>query len=547
MLTLIFAAILVVAVLAHRAGRATIVHPSRLTHALDSRAVLAVVFTVTFVVLRWSWGAWQPLPLVHDEMAYLLQAQIFARGLWALPAQPIPAFWEQPHVLVQPVVAAKYFPGHSLVLAPGVLLGWPALMPLLLHSGSAVLLFLLARRVASGAVALAAWLLWLGTPMVLHFGPTYYSEATTTVCWLAGWYALLEWRAHRRRRWLLAVALCVGWCFLTRPLTGVAYAIPVAIVVLRDVIALARWRDLIAALALGSAVLAIIPLWSARTTGDWRLTPLMLYTRQYMPDDVPGFGTITTAPELELSPELARLHAGFQWWHRDHRPSRLPQILLNRWRALAVTIWGVSHGVLMLFALLGLLTLDGAAAFAVCSSVLLLLLYLLHAIPSVWTLYYFETVPVAAYLTAAGLAWAAAMIGRPRGGAATRDFGWRAPRWSVPLVAGALALCLPSVVALRMIRDDNIRARRPIESMAALRDAIPDRTALLFVHYAPRHDPNVALVQNVVDPGSAHVWVVRDRGGRENARLIALAPERRAYIYDEAQQKVFLYDPARAP
>ncbi|MDB4900281.1 MAG: hypothetical protein JWN53_2089, partial [Gemmatimonadetes bacterium] len=148
MLTQIFAAILVVAVLAHRAGRAAIVHLNRLTHALDSRAVLAVVFTVTFVVLRWSWGAWQPLPLVHDEMAYLLQAQIFAHGLWALPAQPIPAFWEQPHVLVQPVVAAKYFPGHSLVLAPGVLLGWPALMPLLLHSGSAVLLFLLARRVA---------------------------------------------------------------------------------------------------------------------------------------------------------------------------------------------------------------------------------------------------------------------------------------------------------------------------------------------------------------------------------------------------------------
>jgi hypothetical protein len=212
-----------------------------------------------------------------------------------------------------------------------------------------------------------------------------------------------------------------------------------------------------------------------------------------------------------------------------------------------VTIWGVSHGVLMLFALLGLLTLDAAAAFAVSGSVLLLLLYLLHAIPSVWTLYYYETAPVAAYLTAAGLAWAASMIGRPRGVVPSLDYQWCAPRWTIPLVAGGLALCLPSLVALRMIRADHIRARTTMEWMAELRRAIPDRKALLFVHFSPTHDANVALVQNVADAATEHVWVVRDRGGRENARLIALAPDRRAYILDEAQQRASPYDPALAP
>ena len=135
--------------------------------------------------------------MVHDEMAYLLQAEIFARGRWALASPPMPEFWEQPHVLVVPMLAAKYFPGHSLVLAVGALLGWPPLMPLVLQATSAVLLFVLGRRLANGGVALLAWVIWLTTPMVLYLGPSYFSEGTTTVCWLAGWFTLLRWREAR--------------------------------------------------------------------------------------------------------------------------------------------------------------------------------------------------------------------------------------------------------------------------------------------------------------------------------------------------------------
>src|SRR5258708_39455451 len=57
-----------------------------------------------------------------------------------------------------------------------------------------------------------AWILWLFSPIVLYFGPTYFSEATTTACWLAGWYALLEWRESRRLGWLAAVAFFLMGC-----------------------------------------------------------------------------------------------------------------------------------------------------------------------------------------------------------------------------------------------------------------------------------------------------------------------------------------------
>ena len=54
--------------------------------------------------------------------------------------------------------------------------------------------------------------------------------------------------------------------------TMLAFAIPVGVVVIRDVVRQKLWRDFTLAVALGSAMLAMIPLWSAMTTGNWRLT-----------------------------------------------------------------------------------------------------------------------------------------------------------------------------------------------------------------------------------------------------------------------------------
>jgi len=81
-----------------------------------------VVVGLLWAGLSWAtWGSWHPMPLDHDEVAYLLQAEIFADGRWAMPAPPLPDFFGQAHVLVTPVLASKYPPGHSLLLALGTL------------------------------------------------------------------------------------------------------------------------------------------------------------------------------------------------------------------------------------------------------------------------------------------------------------------------------------------------------------------------------------------------------------------------------------------
>ena len=109
-------------------------------------------------------------------------------------------------------------------------------MPLLMAGYIAAMVFLLTTRVSNVWVGTMTWAIWLTAPIVLRFQPSFYSELTTTTVLLSSWWCLLRWREARRRRWLLLVAFFVGWMAVTRPLTAVAYAIPIAIVVTADTI-----------------------------------------------------------------------------------------------------------------------------------------------------------------------------------------------------------------------------------------------------------------------------------------------------------------------
>jgi len=171
------------------------------------------------------------------------------------------------------------------------------------------------------------------------------------------------------------------------------------------------------------------------------------------------------------------------------------------------------------------------------------LAYLLYATPAHWSLYYYESVPAFAYLTAAGLAWAAAMIGRPAGTAMSRVFHWRSPRWNRALGAGALALVVPGVVALGMMRVQHGADRLYLVRFDNLIKSIHDRRAVVFVRYAPTHNANTTFVRNVASPSDERVWVLYDRDDAENAGLLALAPGRVGYLLDEQNGRIYSYEP----
>src|SRR6266516_4660910 len=113
------------------------------SRVLAGGGAVAVVALLSAATTWIVWRSLNDVATVHDEASYLLQAQLFARGEWTAPAAPIPAFFEQFHIFVDPVIASKYPPGHSLLLVPGIWFGLPGLLPLLLVAASGALVFAL--------------------------------------------------------------------------------------------------------------------------------------------------------------------------------------------------------------------------------------------------------------------------------------------------------------------------------------------------------------------------------------------------------------------
>ena len=516
----------------------------RVMTALESPRAPVAVALATAVALWYAWGSWNALPVVHDEASYLLQAKIFAMLRWTVPAPPIPEFFEQFHVFVVPAYASKYPPGHALLLAPGVWLGAVGLMPVVISAITAALVFAVARRVANGPVALVTWLVWLSAPLVLAVATSYFSQTTSALAWMLGWYALLRWRAGEER-WLYVVAASVAWLGITRPLTVVAYAIPLGSYVLWRVARTRRWSSLVRPTAVGAAMLLVIPLWSAETIGTARTTPYSFYSELYFPWDAPGFGLDSTPPSRALPPDMAWIHENTSRLHADYVPAVLPKAFLERAEQVGRDMWAGKRLVLAAFAVAGLLAIGAELLFALATGVLLLGVYLSFLHSPLWSLYYVELQPVLGFLTALGLwnaLWARSFadLRRARSVAAPEERGTVAA--SVVPVALVAVLCL--VPALRERRLQGASVREYQERFAAAVGSIPFPRSIVFVRYGPEHNPHVSLIRNEPVFDSARTWIVYDRG-RDNLRLMAKAPDRTPLIFDEARHQIHLFVPSR--
>jgi hypothetical protein len=484
-----------------------------------------LVVALISAALTWiAWAAFDPLPLVEDEYSYVLQSRIFATGRWTAPSPPAPDFFQQAHVLTIPAVASKYPPGHALLMTPGTLLGLPALVPLLLTAVTGALIFALATRVANQWVGWLAWLAWLADPISLRFRSAYYSEVTSSAMWVLSLWALLEWRGTRRTRWLVIVAAAIGWGAITRPVTMLAFAVPVGALVLYDVVKHKLWRDLGLSMAVGTAIVAIIPLWSAQTTGNWRLTPHALYSRDYLPYDHPGFGIDTTKPRRPLTAPNRFTYAGFYDEHVKHTPANLPRIAFDRLKTIARQEWPGTHIVLVPFVLLGLTAMSAEVVFALVCSLALFVGYLSYGHWVEWTLYYFEALPILSVLAALGL--------------------WRAVSWvNVRTTAKwpIYAACgLVGVLALSETYDARVKRQRAAEWDVAFRatlSKIPFRAAVLFVRYSPRLGPHASVVANSPDIQNEPIWIVNDLGKR-NPELMRVAGNRVPLVFYEDGQRV---------
>jgi hypothetical protein len=499
--------------------------------ALDSQWAPYCVGLSTMLFIGWMWGTLDAPSLIHDEAAYLLQADIFASGHLSGDPPPLPEFFEQFHVLLTPRLAPKYWPGHALALVPGMWLGLPGLMPVVFHGLAAGLLFALARRLAGSLVALMTWLVWLSAPALNLWRCSYLSASTSTALWLLATWCLWRWWEGGRARDLVALGFFAAWLAMTRPLTALAFGLPSGVLVLIGVRRRGSWRALGAAIAAGLAVLAIIPVWSQASIGDWRRTPYTEYGRLYLPWDHLGFGDVASPPLRPVTPEMEAFANGYRPWHAAYTPSAVPSALVQRVVAVGQEMWGGPRwrAPLLLFFVLALPFLPGPARFALAWTASLFACHLVYVHPPVWAIYYHETHPILAFVTAYGLwrvlAWLATGHWRPSVEPVAR--------LALPVVAVSLlglTVGLSSLFQAKRLEHERLGYHRAFAWIIA---GIPDRRAVVFVRYKPNHNPHLSLIENPADHSRARIWVVHDRGA-DNVRLLAVAPERVPYLFDEA-------------
>jgi 4-amino-4-deoxy-L-arabinose transferase-like glycosyltransferase len=233
--------------------------------------------------------AFERVPHLEDEVAYLFQAKTMALGRLTVPSPAEPgAFWT-PFVLDHDGQRfGKYPPGWPAVLALGVLAGVPWAVNPLLAALCTYLLYRLGRDAYDERVGLLAAAWGLASPLFLVLGGSFLSHLAS-LAWLLLFSLWFLWTTRARSGWFaIGSGLAVGMAFLTRPLTAVAYAAPFMAFSLVQILRRERpqsKRYLVVA-ASGGIVAALLPLYQWAITGDPWLNPYLLW----WPYDRIGFG-----------------------------------------------------------------------------------------------------------------------------------------------------------------------------------------------------------------------------------------------------------------
>lgn len=284
-------------------------------------------------------------PDSHDEFAYLLAGETFARGRLTNPRHAMWQHFETFHVLQVPTYQAKYPPGQGLLLAAGELLGHP-IIGVWLGVGllAGCCLWALQGALRRRWAVFATSILVLNVGIVGYWAQAYWGGALAASggALLFGAVVRLFPRDRGPRPVVapsLVGAIALGILANTRPQEGLVLALVVLMWALQQL-----RRDLWVRQSLhrllGASMLVIIPtgLWMGYY--NWRVTdspftlPYQVYESTYA--QAPNLLTSAPFPEAALPKYRHRVIAQYHssWGRRRHQllrsdplPSRLEAVV----------------------------------------------------------------------------------------------------------------------------------------------------------------------------------------------------------------------------
>lgn len=467
---------------------------------------------------------------IHDEDAYVLQAQIFAQGRLVAPPRPVPEAFEQYYVLGTPVTAGKYYPGQALLLAPFEALGLRDAFPPLVAGATAGLLVQLVQGLAGPVPALAAWLTWLAGDKVITWHSTMLSQPTSAMLWLLAIALALRWSRTHQRRDLLGVGLVLAIDAITRPWSAVLLALTLGPWLAMRLSKARQWRQAVPALAAGCVIVAVVPVFNHAVTGHVTESPLARYTATTMPYDRLGFGHGEPPPRA-LPEDHRAFHAVMRDSFAEFVPRRAPELAAKRVlrvrQLLSAADWRLP---LVLAAIAAGLIWGGAVARQLAVPALALHVgYSGYAFATSWNGYDLEAAPLWAAIAALGLAAVATRLAA------------RAPvagRWVAPAFATLAAADVTTRAAEAIVyaRAESFTGRRFLEAVRALSAEHPEGL-VVYVRYADGHDVHRSVVVNPPFVEGEPVWVVHarpefnravlERAGRRTPVLAQEQPDKR--------------------
>ncbi|HET6639613.1 MAG TPA: glycosyltransferase family 39 protein, partial [Gemmatimonadota bacterium] len=221
-----------------------------------SKLLLLAVLGAILVVV--STLAFEHRPQLVDSVIQLFQARIFAAGDVAAPAPSRPEFFVTQHMIVGGGRwYSQYPPGHSALLAIGVVAGAPWLVPVALSLAAAVLLHGFALHAYDRPTARVTLLLLVLCPFFFFMGASFMSHVSSLAAVCAVLYCLARWEETRRVGFLSAAGAALGAAFLSRPVEALAIGAVLGAALAADSLQARRWTPLA---AFGAAFLAVASL-----------------------------------------------------------------------------------------------------------------------------------------------------------------------------------------------------------------------------------------------------------------------------------------------
>jgi 4-amino-4-deoxy-L-arabinose transferase-like glycosyltransferase len=395
---------------------------------------------------------------------------------------------------------AQYPPGYPALLTLGVWAGLPWLVNPLIGALNAVVVYALAREIATDGEARLAAVLAGFSPFVLLMGSDYMSHPTSLLCSTVFMLGVVRGMRGGGAAWFAAAGFAGAFAIAARPFSAIGICLPFALVAAFWLLRQRRWGGIVAAAAAAAVPLALFLLYNWGMTGD----PFVLgYTKQHGVGHSPGFGQKmwgVHTPLMGLGHSLTNLNAFNKDFLQLPLPALAPVALLfavgrpTRWDALLLVSF---------FFLSGLHTLYPRQTLYLGPKLL------------------FEGVSVIAILATRGFAEGARQM-EPW----MRDERHR--RRIVWIAAVALLVVFPLVLGARLWTVRNGYSDPAIVRTVAAANL---RDAVVFVPQPKGRRFAAAFDANTPGPDGPVVYAA-DRG-EENGRLLAVYPGRTAWVWRE--------------